>query len=300
MRLAQAAGKACARLQRHAGVLLVLWVCLMGATTEQEKAGLIGRVHVVVQESSTWQEGAIVDSLILQYDIDGNQIESEHSSYKIGEGRLLIKERSVTSYDPKKQRKENISYKDDGSISGKSVSIFDANGNRTEFVAYGGDGAVIFRFVAKYDDKGNNFESISYKSEKLVVSKTLRSFDEKGNAVETLVFKGDGSLDYKVLTKYDSNGRAVREDLHGMGGELGERRTYRYDDKLGLLEKTFAKANGEIALREKYDYEFDAEGNWTKRVTSRWVGGVSGEGHFEMTDITKRQISYFRHEKGQR
>ena len=46
----------------------------IAAETERERAGLIGPVHMVVEESGTWGKGETIDREVTTYDSRGNEI----------------------------------------------------------------------------------------------------------------------------------------------------------------------------------------------------------------------------------
>lgn len=64
-------------------------------------------------------------------------------------------------------------------------------------------------------------------------------FDAKGNVIESLYYSASDSLEYTIYKKYD--------------------------DKANMTEYRFDNGD-DVPLTESYQYEYDKQGNWTKRI----------------------------------
>ena len=74
---------------------------------------------------------------------------------------------------------------------------------------------------------------------------------------------------------------------------LNRRLVATVDDKGNKIEETeFQTLDGPVKDKYSYAYEFDAKGNWTKRVTSKWVT-KDGKSSFVAEYILYRTLTYY-------
>lgn len=121
------------------------------------------------------------------------------------------------------------------------------------------------KYQYKYDDKGNLSEEILYGSNGEPSTRILYSL--KGNQKEALYYSKDGSLERKYVYTIDDKGNEIEETAYG-----GKDNSIRY--------------------KYAYAYDFDAQGNWIKRTTSKLVT-KDGKSVSEPGSVTYRTISYY-------
>jgi hypothetical protein len=281
--------------------LLCLAVLFPGNTeakSAREKSGLIGPVHSIVEESSTWKDNEHVFQIATIYDTKGNRVESEVSSYTLGSplGRTGLK--STHTYDQTGTRKEETSEWMDGSPSGKKIHTYDENGNRTEYSSYNAEGKLQFKWVSKYDDQGREIAINYLKGDGSLqaYSKTTYATTANGSMTSEYVYRAparaDGTLDYKSVTTFDEQGNRVEVIVYNGDGTFDKKAIYEYANGLatGLV---LYNADGSIREKETTAYEFDARGNWIARTSLKQV---SKEGTLspEPPSIIRHTITYYK------
>jgi len=272
--------------------LFFVFPAVAGAKTDREKSSLFGPVRTVLEEEGTWEKGSHVLAHSITFDSNGNHIESVQSSYQVGGPTGDVKIRTVYQYDSKKNKKESLSYKEDGTLSSKSVYTFDVKGNLIETVMYGPQGSLGIRIVEKYDEKEKNTETISYKPDGSIYARYVNTYDEKGHLKEKISYKADKSIDYKVIYTNDEKGRMTESLIYKADGSLDEKRVYSYNEKGYETKVDVYNADGLPHEKETYAYEFDSVGNWIKKTTKKWVS-KKGKLEAEPPYIVKRTITYY-------
>jgi hypothetical protein len=122
-----------------------------------------------------------------------------------------------------------------------------------------------YKYKYKYDDKGILSEEVLYGSNNEVVTRIL--YKIKGNQKEALYYSRDGSLNRKYSYTLDDKGNEIEE--------------ISYETK-----------DGSIRYKYSYTYEFDAQGNWIKKATSKLVT-KEGKSKYEPYSVTYRTITYY-------
>lgn len=219
--------------------------------------GLLGEVKTVFDEnedlSGTWAVSGRKPSSMEYYNKGGNLTKSESYDYK---GNLS----EITVY---------------GYIDGARVSEFkdiEQNYNPPPMVVATPSGAP----KPKYDPRYSNKYTFRYDDRKRLIEKTwflntgeitVRDvYKYSGHQRETLVYSGDGSLSERLVSTFDDKGNKVEE-------------------------AEFDTLDGPVRDKYSYAYEFDAKGNWTKRVTSKWVT-KDGKSSFVPQYVNYRTITY--------
>ncbi len=117
-------------------------------------------------------------------------------------------------------------------------------------------------------------------------------YDEAGNVVGYSYFNLNSNNEFvKQSYKYDASGN---KDERGTGisdAKKNKVEKFAYDNMGNIIEK--AEYINDIKAREfKYSYEFDLEGNWTKRtIQSKDI--AAGQTNFRQSSITTRDFSYY-------
>jgi len=119
------------------------------------------------------------------------------------------------------------------------------------------------------------------------------SYDGKGRMVERSVIGNDGELRTRCLYVYES---AKQTESCYANGNMYYRSTSVLDDRGNETEKTIerpsSKPAGDTGDKYSYTYEFDAQANWIKKTTSKWVT-KDGRSYWERSYTNYRTITYY-------
>jgi hypothetical protein len=238
--------------------------------TSKEVDGLVGPVHTVTVESAQLsnlsgelEEGERTATLFIVYDKDGN------------DGRFKNAGQNISAVEPKIRRDdkgrevEHVFEHPDGSILKRSFK-HDEKGNVIEQADNKGDGSLLGRIVFTFDASGNMTSLSSYDSNNILTRKLTWTFDEKGNRTEWTESTRRGEemfLFCKIKSVYDDKGNVLEETQYG-------------------------NPEGSIT-KQMLSYEFDAMGNWIKRVRTWWTVQQDGHALLSSGDVEYRTISYY-------
>lgn len=179
-----------------------------------------------------------------------------------------------------------------------TVYKYDTKGNKIEETSYGSDNStIISKSIYKYDASGNVIEEIKYNSDGELTEKKVNTYDANGNL---LVSKKNGSLFNGTRNqgqslvskyKYDAYGRIIQYSVGiGDNGELGSE-NYKYDTKGDIVETTAETFNG-VNVKKTYKYTYDANGNWTTKVSFSSSAYMNMKADTKADEITERVIEY--------
>jgi hypothetical protein len=115
-------------------------------------------------------------------------------------------------------------------------------------------------------------------------------YDEKKRLIEKIWFLNNGDVSVRDVYKYSGNQKEV--SVYIGDGSLNRRYVITLDDKGNEVARTFFEGNRSVGLKQSYTYEFDANGNWTRRTTSRIVM-KDGREQLEPSSIHFRTITYY-------
>jgi hypothetical protein len=122
-------------------------------------------------------------------------------------------------------------------------------------------------------------------------SKHKYKYDDKGNLIEEIVYGNEGKL--RVRDVYNLKGKQREKLTYSGDGSLISRHVSILDDKGSVTEAISYNAKDD-SVRDRYSYsdEYDAQGNWIRETTSKWVK-KDGKEYFEPAWITYRTITYY-------
>ena len=221
-------------------------------------SGLHGEVKTVLQESEdltgTWSVQGRKLSAMDYYNQGGNLTKAESYDYKGNLGEITV-----------------YGYIDGARVS-KSKSI-EREYNPPPIVIASPPGAVqpksdsrySTKYTYRYDDQKRLVEKNWIMSNGVTASRDVYKYS--GNQLEMLGYSGDGSLNRHSVTILDDKGNEVEET-------------------------EFGAKDGSVRNKYSYSYEFDAKGNWIKRVTSKWVT-KDGKSSFVPQYVDYRTIKYY-------
>ena len=180
--------------------------------------------------------------------------------------------------------------------------FYDYKGNLSEITVYGYlDGARVSR--RKSIEREYNPPPIMMaapigqarsKSDPRYSNKFTFQYDDQKRLIEKAWLQNNGELSIKYVYKYSGNPANQREELvYSSDGSLNQRYISILDDKGNEVEQTsFETKDGSIRGKYKYAYEFDAQRNWIKRTTSKWVT-KDGKSYYAPAYVDYRTITYY-------
>jgi len=116
-------------------------------------------------------------------------------------------------------------------------------------------------------------------------------YDDQKRLVEKTWFMNDDEMSSRNVYKYSGNERETVG--YSRDGSVHQRYVTIFDAKGNEVERTdFAPKDGSVREKYSYAYEFDAKGNWIKRVTSKRVT-KDGKSSFVPAYTTYRTITYY-------
>jgi hypothetical protein len=259
------------------GLYLILVCPTVGQKkTPKEANGLVGPVHTVTAEtaqlsnlSGEWVEGDRTTSFFIVFDKDGSFGKDGNDEHLNNSPIGGCPGESKIRRDDKGREVESVCEFPDGMIF-KSTFKYDDKGNVTEQANYKGGDSLIGRIVSTYDASGNMTSLDSYDSKNILTRKLTWTFDAKGNRTEWTESTRRGEellLFCKIKSRHDDKGNVVEETQYG-------------------------NPEGSIT-RQTLSYEFDAMGNWIKRVRMWWTVQPDGKASLSSADVEYRTIAYY-------
>jgi len=229
-------------------------------TTDAQDEGMKGKVRKVIEESEdrsgTWGVQGRKTSSIEYYDQNG-----------------ALTQRDL--YDSRGKPSQITVY---GYLDGKRVSNYKTVNEGSVFTVVGAPSLAVAEAPKKSDPRYKYSYEYKYEDGKLVERQMLLNNGRKGmryvykhspNQLEELVYSDDGKLNQRYVSILDANGNEIEETNFGIVNfEI-------YGDR-----------------KYKYDYEFDATGNWIKKVTLKEVK-KNGVTSWQPDYISYRTITYY-------
>jgi Txe/YoeB family toxin of Txe-Axe toxin-antitoxin module len=228
--------------------------------TDRETDGLKGSVKSILTERADLKKksGKLVESArkpeeAITYDSDGNRLTWKTNDYLTG-----------TLFD-------SVIY---SRVDGDKVAIYAEVENPNKITA---DSPITNKQVKPADPRYTN--KFKYK------------YDSKGNVSEEAWYQNDGSLWLRYVYNFTGNKR--EELVYSADGSLNQKYVYTLDDKGNEIEMfAYDTEKNKIDGKETYEYlEYDAKGNWTKRITSE--GDEESKFVVKPREAIYRTLTYF-------
>lgn len=230
-----------------------------------------------------------------QYDTAGNPLEEFYGNQRFTAvnkydslGNLLecttfeengtVDFKFLYRYNSLGQEFENKAYNADGSLYETIIYLYDNQGNLIEKEKEMGAGTFGYRIAFRYDAVGNEIEKTSYRFDGSVEKKSTYQYDTHSNLIES---SEDG---FHNSFQYNEKGNLV-EEIEKEGNQFKFRSLYTYDKQNNLLSTKVFNANNDYFFGARYEYEYDDQGNWTKKTK------YNVEDKAE--EVTLRSISYY-------
>ncbi len=193
----------------------------------------------------------------------------------------------------------------------KEAVTYDLNGNRLTWKTYDYLTGTLFESgiydridgetVIKYEEVENPNKIVQINS--APDAENLKKFDSRydykfkfkhdteGNISEESWYQSDGSLWLRYV--YNLKEKQKEELVYDADGTLNQKYVYNLDNKGNVVEMlAYDTENNKLEGKEIYKYlEFDAKGNWTKRITSE--GDEDNNFIVKPREVLYRKITYF-------
>lgn len=252
-------------------------------------------------------------------------VRTESVEFSFASGKRIKGQRilsSIIEYDPGRKPIETTTYKRNGEIEHVWTPPVDPN----ESIGLMGGShmeTVEFRIRTEVDERGNLIKESDYTMEGTLLGWREYQYDTAGNRVEERDYDG-GALQHREVHIYDEQGNKIATIRIDALGEPEGHWEFRYDKKKRLIEETtyltdvsvFAKAcyryddignpteeahydhGNVLSTKSSYSYEYDATGNWIKRITrvnTEPTANAFLQSTFEedITEVIYRTITYY-------
>lgn len=226
-------------------------------------------------EVSMYTDSMLIEKRQYEYDDPGRV--TKESMYK-GNGYLFQK--SVFSYDADGNLSEMQLWSSDTYFVLKQLYTYDKNGNRLSLKNYTNEQVLSYEYTYEYDSKNNKTKMVYQKLNSPVIQTTNYTYNEKNELIK-LERYDNGKLLHTMEYTYNQDGLLTESINRGISSQF--KTVARLDEKGSPIEVLEYK-NDELTVRQVNSYEYDAQGNWTKRSNS-----YNGES----PSITVREIVYY-------
>ncbi len=263
--------------------------------TDRVQAKLRGPVHIMVSMACE-EDGSITPFLeeytsMTTYDRQGmeiNQGENWVWNYEY-DSKNRLEKRTLVRVGGHASQIEKYTYRKEG-----QVTVVEINFNRR--IYYGGLGPDTITTTTNFSGvKGQLLEKIEVMMSPISRWHTLYTYYENGDLHEKINSNPDGLLDTKEVHTYEEieNGRRIERSLYDPKSKLLRRDLMEYDPYGNPTGYTKLKAppQAKTGFGGLYVYEYDTEGNWTKRLNY-----PDTPPHKEPHSITCRNITYYQEE----
>ena len=230
---------------------------------------------------------------IIRRNGDNSQLDRVVLTYK---GKNLVEKKSFNSqdnptdrttytYDPKGRLKGEEMYLNTEYVQVRNQYEYDAENRKISETRYSKD-KMIYKTVFAYDGKNVTKKETTAPSG-AIEYREKSSYDKKGNLLERyIVDSADKSVTHEVCN-YDANSNptSVKVDVNNVPqSEI----LYTYDGHGNVTAVKISNGKGESLDSREYGYEYDDQGNWTKKSVI-----INGKPSF----VAERKISYFTDEE---
>ena len=197
---------------------------------------------------------------------------------------------------------------------GAVTTLYDKEGRPVEGQVTDSDGRLMLRIVRTYDTKGR-VQSDKMTPEDMAGNVPAELTGQLNEAQQRAIaqFMGNAFATGESAFQYDSQGRVIEKRLSGgVQGNVLTATTYNehgdvssevnvaalkadVGTEYGMTEdgKMIPVSKGEVPppsqSENRYTYEYDAQGNWTKKTTA----SRSGPGEFKDSMVAQRTLSYY-------
>ena len=158
-------------------------------------------------------------------------------------------------------------YDTDGELDTKEVTTYTPRGEILSWTQYDASDTILSQEQYRYDAQNRCIEKTIYSPMSFDLICRDYTYDEAGNRTAYTAYNPDLTPFYSWRCCYDSLGRKTSEDWLEPNGILSGRFTYEYNEKGYLLVEGI-----DDKYTNTYTYEYDEQGNWTRKYTT-YAGG---------------------------
>jgi len=172
--------------------------------------------------------------------------------------------KQINEYNSQGQLIETSEFDTDGKCVSKTKAHFDLNGNRILTIYQGGSNGFAKTEERIFDATENNTDNYTFSGE-AVESQVSHQYNEQGKVIETV--QRFPSKNEQTITRYEYDAQNHQIGLVVLKNNMVTTKIkFRYDSHRNLEESFTYGMSGNLQSREKREYEYDAEGNWTKQI----------------------------------
>ena len=217
----------------------------------------------MIERIVTESDGSLTARFVYKYDAKGNKIEYRNY-YHTG----ALGGKTIFTYNDDGEMTSQISYQGENSLSGKSVFLYDKKQRTEQTIIYQGE-TLRYKILFLMDDKGRiiqqetlEFNAIpnQWTSHAPEPGKIVFIYDDDRKTKEEIKFNKNSFAEKSVKFTYDKDNEIERV-WYESGGS--------FDEIMQSKDKTLAaqrKLRGIFKGQITYQYEYDAQGNWTKKT----------------------------------
>lgn len=224
-----------------------------------------------------------------------------------------------TAYSIEGVKVRESCYTTEGTLSIKRIFGYGAGGELAAVLEYDTSDSLVCRRV--FTHSGTNVEEVIYKDKTSNASRVVHTIDANGKQIGLEQFDIASKLSIKAVIAYNNDKifeiSTFARRANGMiapwgnGGSvvlsetvkdkmvdaspypnhlLTSRTVFTYDDSGHVIETANFTFDNSLIGKESYAYDFDYNGNWIKKVVSKWLHECN---RFEPITALYRTITYF-------
>lgn len=144
------------------------------------------------------------------------------------------------------------------------------------------------RVTYRYDKSHRLIGSKTTRPDGSVSGKTDYELNRKSYPRETRCFDGHGVLFMREVDEYNRAGEVTGQDIYFYGKDNNRHQVIRYTYQGNGLKASATQQDEQATpkeVRTTYEYEYDAQGNWVRRITYNETEKAA--------TITERHITYY-------
>jgi hypothetical protein len=146
----------------------------------------------------------------------------------------------------------------------------------------------------RYNEQGKIIEELSVLMDGTITSKREFDYDSRGKLLEWRFYYQDETDKLYLAGKwvYTRNGNESKSIYYEGCCTIKRWQIAIFDKYKNLIEFSHYRADGSMTSKSAYAYEYEAKGNWTKRIMSVWVT-KDGKSFFEPVEAQYRTFIYY-------
>ncbi|NLM93520.1 MAG: hypothetical protein GX168_11305 [Bacteroidales bacterium] len=171
----------------------------------------------------------------------------------------------------------------DGRPGNRYVYDINAQNQRARLTLTDGQGKMVRWIEYYYNGHGQLIEDQSYSPDSIPEKRFIYIYDDLGRVIEDYTFLGDGTLNMRFTYTYDEAGNPATNRRYSREGQLLKTVEYTFNAQGYMATQTERDADGKALKSLRFTYDWDATGNWTRKVTFE-------EGN--PAELVEREIQY--------